>query len=93
MTFESRRSKWGKQKARTWGLWTPKIKGESDKSVAHGVPGACRVVLRRVPDERMGAGPDTEGEAREGVDTPAATDMADALSMYFSMRRSLFQFM
>lgn len=55
--------------------------------------GVSRVVLRRLPDERMGAGPVTEGEAREGVDTPAATETEDALSMYFSMRRSLFQFM
>lgn len=55
-------------------------------------PRVDEVALRRdeVLEERMGA--DGVGLGGAG-DMPAFTDTVEALSMYFSIKRSLFQFM
>lgn len=64
------------------------------------IPGVCRVGRRSVPDRALGempwerSGPAAEeGGTFDGGDIPAATETAEALSMYFSIKRSLFQFM
>lgn len=86
---------------RSWGCAGAVRGGPRDREAWSNIPGVCRMGRRGAPDraidevpwERSGPGAEQEGGVLGAGDIPAATETAEALSMYFSIRRSLFQLM